>query len=98
MSNQIKTLHIQSVLKRHRLDMTGKVVAITGITSGTGFITAREIEEKGAQVILLNRKSEHLNAAFNDLKTAAPEGKFEAITCDLQSFINVNAAIENNCR
>ncbi len=95
MSNQIKTLHLQSVLEKHSQDMTNKLVAITGTTSGTGFIAAREIAKKGAQVILLNRKSERSDAALNNLKTTVPDGKFEAITCDLQSLSSVNAAIES---
>ena len=36
--------------------MTNKVVAITGTTSGTGFVCAREIAKKGGAAILLNRK------------------------------------------
>lgn len=35
----------------------GKVFAITGTTSGTGFVAARTAAELGGEVILLNRKS-----------------------------------------
>ena len=36
MSNQIESLHLDKVLQEHSQDMTGKVVAITGTTPGTG--------------------------------------------------------------
>jgi hypothetical protein len=48
MTNPIETLHLDEVIKNHTQDMTGKVVAITGTTSGTGFVCAREVAKKGA--------------------------------------------------
>jgi len=86
MSNQIKTLHLDSVIENHSQDMTGKVVAITGTTTGTGFVCAREVAKKGATVILLNRKSERAENALNQLQAAVPQGQFDWIECDLQNF------------
>ena len=37
--------------------MSGKVVAITGCTSGTGLVLARVCAERGAHVLMLNRAS-----------------------------------------
>ena len=34
---EVQTLHLQNVIKNHTQDMTNKVDAITGTTSGTGF-------------------------------------------------------------
>ena len=89
MTNQIKTLHLEEVIKNHSQDMTNKVVAITGTTSGTGFVCAREVAKKGATVILLNRKSERSEQAHKQLLESVPEGKFDPIDCDLQSFESV---------
>ena len=94
MTNQIKTQHLQDVLKNHGQDMTNKVVAITGTTSGTGFICAREVSKKGATVILLNRKSERSQNALKHLQDSVPDGNFDSIDCDLQSFDSVKNAIE----
>ncbi len=91
--NQIETKYLQEVLKNHGQDMTRKVVAITGTTSGTGFICARELARLGATVILLNRKSERSQKALNQLQSAIPDGKFDAIDCDLQNFDSVREAI-----
>jgi len=94
MSHSTETLHLPTVLENHAQDMTGKVVAITGTTSGTGFVCARETARKGATVILLNRASERSNKALEQLQEAVPNGKFDAITCDLQRFDSVREAID----
>ena len=58
MTNQIETLHLEKVIENHSQNMTNKVVVITGTTSGTGFVCAREVAKKDATVVLLNRESE----------------------------------------
>jgi NAD(P)-dependent dehydrogenase (short-subunit alcohol dehydrogenase family) len=93
MATPIKTLHLETIINQHSQDMTGKVVAITGTTSGTGFICAREVAKKGATVLLLNRQSQRAEQALSDLQEAVPNGNFEAVTCDLQDFESVNQAI-----
>ena len=92
MSQAIKTLHLEEVIAKHSQDMTGKVAAITGTTSGTGFVCAREVAKRGATVLLLNRKSERSTNALEQLKAAVPSATFEAIDCDLQNFESVRAA------
>ena len=94
MTNEIKTLHLEEVINKHSQDMTQKVVAVTGTTSGTGFVCAREIAKKGATVILLNRKSERSEQAHKLLLESVPKGQFDAIDCDLQSFDSVISAME----
>lgn len=94
MSNLIPTLHLDKVIQNHSQDMTGKVVVITGTTSGTGFVCAREVAKKGATVILLNRQSTRSERALQDLQQAVPDGKFEPVPCDLQSFDSVRSAID----
>ena len=94
MSNTIETKHLDEVLQNHTQDMTGKVVVITGTTSGTGYVCAREVAKKGANVVLLNRKSDRSENALNQLKTEIPAGKFDQITCDLQNFESVQKAVD----
>jgi NAD(P)-dependent dehydrogenase (short-subunit alcohol dehydrogenase family) len=95
MSSQIPSKYLDQVLENHTQDMTGKVVVITGTTSGTGYVCAKEVAKKGATVVLLNRKSERAEKALNRLKTDYPEGKFDPVTCDLQSFESVRNAAES---
>ena len=94
MTNQIQTQHLQDVIHNHGKDMTNKVIAITGTTSGTGFVCAREIAKKGGSVILLNRKSERSKNSLQQLQESVSNGNFEAIDCDLQSFDSVRSAVE----
>lgn len=93
-TQHIETQHLDEVIQNHTQDMTGKVVAITGTTSGTGFVCAREVAKKGATVILLNRKSERAEESLSQLQESVPEGKFDPIVCDLQSFESVRKAME----
>ncbi len=92
--NQVPTLHLETVINQHSQDMTGKVVAITGTTTGTGFVCAREVAKKGATVILLNRKSERAEKSLQQLQQQVPGATFDSIECDLQSFESVGNAIK----
>ncbi|MEM7298578.1 MAG: SDR family NAD(P)-dependent oxidoreductase [Bacteroidota bacterium] len=95
MTNQIRTLHLEEVITNHGKDMTNKVAVITGTTSGTGFVCARELAKKGATVILLNRESDRSVLALKQLQEAVPDGTFDAIACDLSNFSSVRSATES---
>lgn len=90
----VKTLHLENVIKNHTQDMSNKIVAITGTTSGTGFVCARETAKLGGTVLLLNRPSERSVSSLKKLKEEVPNGIFEPIPCDLQDFESVRNAIE----
>jgi len=94
MKIQVPTEHLESTIKNHSQDMTGKVVAITGTTSGTGYVCAREVAKKGATVILLNRSSQRAENSLEQLRKEVPSGNFDSIVCDLQSFESVRKAME----
>lgn len=94
MANQNETVYLNDVIENHTQDMTGKVVAITGTTSGTGFILAREVAKKGATVILLNRQSERAEKALAQLRELVPGANFDQISCDLQRFESVKKAMD----
>lgn len=90
----IETKHLQTVIDQHTQDMAGKVVAITGTTSGTGYVCAREMAKLGASVVLLNRESERSTRALAQLQAAVPGAEFVAIPCDLQDFASVRSAAD----
>lgn len=89
----IETIHLEEVINNHTHDMSGKVVAVTGTTSGTGYVCAREMAKLGASVLLLNRESERAHSSLEQLQEEVPEGSFQIITCDLQDFESVRSAI-----
>jgi len=88
-----ETQHLDTVIRNHTQDMSGKTVAITGTTSGTGYVCAREMAKLGAKVLLLNRKSERSTSSLEKLQEEVPEGSFETIECDLQNLDSVRTAI-----
>ena len=58
-----ETLHYPALVEDVP-DQNGKVIAITGCTSGMGLVLARTAAEKGAQVVMLNRPSDRADRAL----------------------------------
>lgn len=82
--------------------MDGKVVAITGSTTGTGLCCAQTCRKLGATVVLLNRPSERVAAAKSSVSKCSAEAGAVAndddpnvvvVDCDLASFASVRSAI-----
>jgi NAD(P)-dependent dehydrogenase (short-subunit alcohol dehydrogenase family) len=88
------SLQLHAVLEHHTRDLTGRVAAITGTTSGTGYVCARELARLGATVLLLNRPSARADQALASLQDEVPGANFHAVACDLQDFASVRAAAE----
>jgi NAD(P)-dependent dehydrogenase (short-subunit alcohol dehydrogenase family) len=93
MTTTINTLYLDKVIDQHSQSMAGKIVAITGTTSGTGYFCAREMAKLGAEVLLLNRVSERSSTSLESLKKEVPGASFVPFECDLQDFENVRKAI-----
>lgn len=74
--------------------MTGKVVAITGCTTGTGYCLAKLCKELGATVVMLNRQSERATKALEDVSGVQGEGSVDLIPCDLQSIQSVRDCVK----
>lgn len=61
--------------KEERKDFHGKLVVITGATSGIGYETARLYASHGAELLLINRnkeKSEHLKQEIERKRKLIP--------------------------
>ena len=65
----MKTLHLPTVVDNHTQDLSGRVAVITGTTSGTGYVCARELAQLGAHVVLLNRPSTRAEDSLKRLQT-----------------------------
>ena len=90
----LKSKHFKNLFN-NLPSMEGKTVAITGTTSGTGFVAAQACGKLGARVLLLNRPSMRADAALNDLQSHNSNADFTQIDCDLQSFSSVREAAKN---
>lgn len=87
-------------------DLSGRVYAITGASNGMGKHLALKLAERGATVIMLNRKSAHSQAAFEHVRDAAAAaakeknfnineaGAVHLVDCDLCDFASVRRAAE----
>ena len=74
--------------------LDNKIIAITGTTSGMGFIAAETCARLGAKVVLLNRPSSRSDVSFEKLKMNVSNAQYYKVDCDLQSFASVRASIE----
>ena len=96
----LKTVYYDKEIEKIS-SLDGKNFAITGTTSGTGFIAAKTVAKKGARVFLLNRKSNRSKKSYDLLSEFCPDADFVNIECDLQSFESVKKAsqmIINKCK
>jgi len=73
-------------------DVKGKVVAITGASSGIGEAAGRLLAESGAKVILGARRADRLEAIAADIRKNKGEAELQVIDVskreDLTSFVN----------
>lgn len=89
---ELQSIHFPA-FKASLLSQEGKTFAITGTTSGTGFVAAKTIRELGGNVIVLNRSSERATQSFSELENVPGSGQLHSVVCDLQSFASVRKAI-----
>jgi len=72
-------------------DVKGKVVAITGASSGIGEAAGRLLAAAGAKVLLGARRTDRLETIAADIRKAGGEADFQAIDVskreDLESFV-----------
>ncbi|MGC4020049.1 MAG: SDR family oxidoreductase [Muricomes sp.] len=72
-------------------DLTGKVAVVTGASSGLGADAARAYAQAGANVALLARRKEKLEALSEELKAMGVDA--QAVCCDVSDEESVSLAI-----
>ena len=65
---------------------TGKIVVITGATSGIGLATARELVSRGAYVIGTGRSAERCMNAEKSIRSSFPQARLSYLAADLSSL------------
>ncbi|MCA0964960.1 SDR family oxidoreductase [Salipiger bermudensis] len=73
-------------------NITGKVVIITGASSGMGEATARDLAAKGAKVALGARRTDRLDALVNEIKAAG--GEAIAVATDVTKLEDVQNLVD----
>jgi NADP-dependent 3-hydroxy acid dehydrogenase YdfG len=72
--------------------ITGKVVVITGASSGLGAATARRLSSEGAKVVLGARRAERLDALVEEIRAAG--GEAIAVTTDVTKRSDVKKLVD----
>jgi NAD(P)-dependent dehydrogenase (short-subunit alcohol dehydrogenase family) len=76
-------------MESHEDSMKGKIVLITGATSGIGKETALGLAKMGATVVLVGRSREKLDRVAGDIASATGNRTIDTMICDLTSMENV---------
>ncbi len=76
------------------MDLKGKIIFMTGATSGLGRISALKAALNGATVIMMARDKHKGQALIEEFKSTHPNGigKIETVEGNLNSFDSVNSA------
>jgi retinol dehydrogenase 12 len=69
--------------------MQGKTVLVTGATSGIGYVAARELARKGAQMILVSRSADKCAVTAAKIKNETGNNQVEFIAADLSTNAGV---------
>ncbi len=77
-------------------NIAGKVVVITGASSGLGEAAARHLAERGAAVVLGARRAERLRALVDDILRTG--GKAASIVTDVTDAAQVQALVDGAVR
>lgn len=73
------------------INLTGKLIVITGGASGLGQETARAMAAKGAQIIIPVRDLGRGEEAVTAIKTSVPDAKIELMEMDLGSLESIRS-------
>lgn len=76
--------------------LENKTVLITGGTSGIGKACAIAAAQEGANVVVVDLKSENTDKAMAEIKKENPKAIF--VDCDVSSFAHVYSAVETAVR
>ncbi|WP_405496501.1 SDR family oxidoreductase [Nocardia sp. NBC_00511] len=84
--------HLDPDRARRREGVDGRVVLITGASSGIGLATAHAVAKRGATVLMVARTEEDLNAAAAAVR--AESGAAQAYICDITDEKSVELLVK----
>lgn len=85
-------------LRKHTESLKGKTVAISGSTGGLGKALCEHIAALGADLILLDRSAQKMQARAEEIVQRHPQTSVDCIVMDLADIASVDAAAETLAR
>jgi len=85
--------HTRARLYHPEMDLSGRVAAITGGSSGIGLAVAQHLAREGVAVVIGARRAERLDEAARDIRTQG--GRAEAVVADVTSERDVQRMVEH---
>ena len=76
-------------------DLNGKIIVLTGATSGIGLATAIQLVKAGAVVIGAGRSQEHCTTAEETVRKSCSNANISYLVADLSSLKQVKELAEN---
>ena len=76
------------------MDIKGKVVIVTGASSGIGEATAREFGREGVKVVLAARRVDRLEELAKKINAINPNAETLVVQADLTKLDDINALIQ----
>ena len=73
-----------------------KIILVTGTTSGTGYVLAKEVVQTGGMAIVLNRPSQRAKDSLASLQALCTDtgGSVVHVDCDVSSLSNIANAVQ----
>lgn len=76
------------------MDVMGKVVVVTGASSGIGEATARQFGSEGAKVVLAARRVQRLEALAQEIESMKANAKALVVQADLSRLEDIQSLIQ----
>ncbi len=74
--------------------MNGKLVLVTGATNGIGKVTAEELANQGASVVILGRNADRAQATASEIRAKSGNPGIDYLVVDLSSLAQVRQVAE----
>ena len=81
-------------IKKNTTSLAGKTIAVSGSTGGLGHALCESLVALGAQLVLLDRNGEKVNALISRLRRKYPDCRVGYVLMDLSDMASVDAAAE----
>lgn len=73
------------------VDLSGRVVVVTGANSGIGFVTAEALAARNAQVLMVCRNPERGERAAVEIRSRTPGADVDVLLCDVSELDQVRS-------